>query len=287
MRQVASVYHRPIGDILVTAVSDGHLDTSFEILQGITPEEGERMMDEARLPSPPRIAVNAFLVRHKGRTALIETGSGDSMGPSLGHLMDNIRAAGVAPEAIDTVLLTHMHPDHSNGLTGPGGERNFPGAEILLHEKELRHWTDDAEMARAPERKKERYFRAARRHIAAYERQLRPFESGEVFPGVTAMSIAGHTPGHTAYVIAAGDESLMIWGDIVHVPNIQIQRPEVTLDFDSDAGAAAAMRRRVFDMAASDRMLVGGMHLDFPGFGYVGRQGDGYRYFPEPWKPLL
>lgn len=289
MQQVPSVYHRKIGDILVTALCDGYLDTNYEIFQGISPAEGEYLMKEARLVSPPRITVNAFLIRFQGRIALIEAGSGNTMGPTLGHLPENIRAAGVALESIEAVLLTHMHPDHSNGLTESTGARVFPNAEIFLSERELNHWLDDGEMARVPERKKERYFRAARRQIAAYEGQLRPFShrGREVFPGVMAEPIPGHTPGHTAYIIASGNESLIIWGDTVHVPTIQIQKPDVTLDFDSDPDAARAMRRRLFERVSADGMLVAGMHLDFPGFGYLSRHGDGYRYHPEPWKPLL
>ncbi|OHZ00439.1 MBL fold metallo-hydrolase [Salinicola sp. MIT1003] len=287
MKQVASVYHRKVGNILVSAICDGYLDTSYGIFQGITPQEGEKLMADACLLSPPRISVNAYLVRCQGRVALIETGSGNSMGLTLGYLADNIRAAGLALEDIEKVLLTHMHPDHSNGLTTDEGARIYPNAEIALHEDEFRHWTSDAEMARVELRKQDRYFRAARKHLQAYKDQLSLFTEGEVFPGVMAMPIAGHTPGHTAYLIASGNDALMIWGDLVHVPNIQLTRPDVTLDFDSDPQAACTTRKRILDMVAADQLLVGGMHLDFPGFGHISREGAGYRFHPEPWKPLI
>lgn len=288
MKQVPSIYHRQVGEITVTAICDGYLDTNYEIFHGITPEEGEAHMRSAHLQSPPRISVNSYLVRHKGRTALIEAGAGHTMGATLGFLPAHLAAAGVQVGDIETVLLTHMHPDHSNGLTDAEGNRVFPASEIALADAEMCHWQDDAAMAAAPERKKERYFRAARRQLAAYKNQLRPFTGEcEVFPGVTPLPIAGHTPGHTAYLVTDGDESLLIWGDTVHVPHIQIRFPHVTLDFDSDEVAAAAMRRRLLDMAATDEILVGGMHLDFPGFGYIGREGDGYRFFAAPWNPVL
>jgi glyoxylase-like metal-dependent hydrolase (beta-lactamase superfamily II) len=210
------------------------------------------------------------------------------MGPTLGFLPAHLGVAGVDIDEIETVFLTHMHPDHSNGLTDAEGRRVFPASEIALADAEMRHWQDDAAMAAAPERKRERYFRAARKQLDAYRDQLRPFTSeAEVFPGVIPVPIAGHTPGHTAYLIADGDDSLLIWGDTVHVPHIQIRFPHVTLDFDSDEAAAAAMRRRLLEMAATDKILVGGMHLDFPGFGFIGREGDGYRFFAAPWNPIL
>jgi glyoxylase-like metal-dependent hydrolase (beta-lactamase superfamily II) len=105
----------------------------------------------------------------------------------------------------------------------------------------------------------------------------------EVSPGVTSMPLHGHTPGHSGYMIASGNDSLLIWGDIVHVPDIQIPRPEVTIEFDTDPPAAAATRKRVLDMVTKDRQLVAGMHMHFPGFAHVVKRGDEYMMLPEPW----
>ncbi len=285
--QVPGVYHRRFGDIVVTALCDGYLDADAAVLERISLAEIERILRETFRPLPCRLSVNAFLIHSAGRVALIETGSGNTMGPTLGHLTKNMRLAGTDPLEIDTVLLTHMHPDHSNGLLTDDGERIYANAEILIHHKEVEHWFDDGAMAMAPERKRVRYFQGARKQLTPYLGQYRPITDGEVFPGVTAVPIPGHTPGHTAYRIDGGGESVLIWGDTVHVPEIQTRNPDVVLGFDSDQDAAAAMRRRLLDMAATDGMLIAGMHTHFPGFAHVTRYGQGYDLIPEAWSTVL
>jgi glyoxylase-like metal-dependent hydrolase (beta-lactamase superfamily II) len=187
--------------------------------------------------------------------ALIETGLGDYLLPTAGKLQQNLAAAGIDSDSIDKVLLTHMHPDHSAGLTDPKtGRKLFPNAELVVHENEPRHWNDDAALAKASERARKLYFQCAREQMAP-----------------------------CGYMVSSGKESLLIWGDIVHVPDIQIPRPEVTIEFDTDPQAAAATRKQVLDMVAADRQLVAGMHMHYPGFAHVVRQGDSYLMLLEPW----
>lgn len=282
--QVPGVYHRRIGDIVVTALSDGYLDGAVEVLQNIPHEEARRMLAVNFRPGR-RTSVNCFAIHSAGRLALIETGSGNYLQPTAGKLQNNLAAAGIKPDEIEAVLLTHMHPDHSAGLTEmPSGRRLFPNAELIVHENEPRHWNDDAAMSEASERARKLYFQAAREQTAPYRDRMRPFsKSTEVFPGVTSMPLHGHTPGHSGYMISSGGDSLLIWGDIIHVPEIQVPRPEVTIEFDTDPEMAVTARRRTFDMVAGDRLLIAGMHVHFPGFAHVVRQGDGYALLPEPW----
>jgi glyoxylase-like metal-dependent hydrolase (beta-lactamase superfamily II) len=282
--QIPGVYHRRIGDIVVTALSDGYLDGTVDVLQNITPAESTGILTEAFRPGR-RTSVNCYLVYSAGRLALIETGSGDYLLPTAGKLQQNLAAAGVDPGAIEKVILTHMHPDHSAGLTDPKtGRKLFPNAELVVNENEPRHWNDDTAMSQASERAKKLYFQCARDQMAPYHNVMHTFTgSVEVFPGVTSMPFHGHTPGHSGYMISSGKDSLLIWGDIVHVPEIQVPHPEVTIEFDTDPRAAAAMRKRVFDMVATDRQLIGGMHVHFPGFAHLARHGDGYAMVPEPW----
>jgi glyoxylase-like metal-dependent hydrolase (beta-lactamase superfamily II) len=285
--QIPGVYHRRIGDIVVTAISDGYLDGAYEFLRNIAPPEAERLLKEAHRRAPPRIAVNAFVIHSGGRVALVDTGSADSMGPTLGHIPKHLAAAGVAPASIDTILLTHMHPDHSNGLTAPDGTARFPHVELVVSERDVDHWHDDAAMAAATERQKLRFFQWAREQIKPYQNRRRDAR-GEVFPGVTALPLPGHTPGHTGYLVASNGEQLLIWGDIVHVPDVQTRRPDVYMEPDSDPQAAIATRRRTFDMVATDRLLAAGMHMHFPGFLNLNRRpGGGYELVPELWQQAL
>jgi glyoxylase-like metal-dependent hydrolase (beta-lactamase superfamily II) len=287
VKQVPGVYHRRIGDIVVTAISDGHLDGGLEVLRNIPEPEAQAMFTAAFRPGR-RTQVNAFLIHSAGRLALVDTGSGDHLGPTAGWMFRNLAAAGVDLARIEKVLLTHMHPDHSAGLSDPKtGARFFPNAELAVNENEPRHWSDDGAMARASERHKLMYFQLGRAQTAPYRDRMVPVTDREVFPGVTAVPLHGHTPGHTGYLVSSGKESLLIWGDIVHVPEIQPQRPEVCMEFDTDAQAAAAMRRKTFDMVATDRLLVAGMHLHFPAFCHLERRGGAYAIVPEPWSNAM
>jgi glyoxylase-like metal-dependent hydrolase (beta-lactamase superfamily II) len=282
--QIPGVYRRRIGDIVVTAISDGYLDAAYEFMRNITPQDAESILKDAYRPAPPRVSINCFIIHSAGRVALVETGSADSMGPTLGKMPKHLTDAGIDTASIDTILLTHMHPDHSNGLTDKNGVAKFPHVELVVSERDVAHWHDDAAMARATERQKLRFFQWAREQIKPYQNRRRDAR-GEVFPGVTAMPLYGHTPGHTGYLVSSKGEQLLIWGDIVHMPDIQTRRPDVFMEPDTDGEAAIATRRRVFDMVATDRLLAAGMHMHFPGFLNLNRRPDGgYELIPEIWN---
>ena len=284
-QQIAPVYHRKIGDIVVTALSDGTLTRPLEMMHNVPKSLGQAYFDDAFRPGPV-ISVNAFLIYSGNRMALVETGSGAYLGDTTGFLLQSLKAAGVAPDEIKTVMLTHMHPDHSAGLTDmTTGKPNYPNAELVMHENEPKHWYDDAAMARGTEREKNMFFKAGREQVEPYRDRWRLFgKQTEVFPGVTAIPATGHTPGHTAYLVQSGKERLLIWGDTVHIPEVQVPRPEVTMTVDTDHGAAAASRARIFDMCASERLLVTGMHLHFPGFSHLARRRSTYELVPEVWR---
>jgi len=282
-QQIPGVYHRKIGDIVVTAISDGYLDGTLDVMRNVDLTKAEQALRDAFRPAR-RTSVNAFLIHSKGRLALVDTGSGNYLQPSAGFVQRNLAAAGIDPKSIDTVLLTHMHPDHSAGLTDmTNGQLLFPNAELVMHENEPAHWFDDGEMAKADERSQKLYFLAGREQVAPYRNRTRLFRQGEVFPGVTAVPSLGHTPGHTAFLVASGSDQLMIWGDTVHVPEVQTMYPEAGMAFDTDLAAAAAARKHMFDRVSADGVLVAGMHLHVPAFSRLARRRDAYALIPEAW----
>ncbi|MGA3402152.1 MAG: MBL fold metallo-hydrolase [Acetobacteraceae bacterium] len=282
--QPACVHHLAVGDIVVTALNDGQFDGAFDWLVGVEAAEATALHQASFRAVPPRVTVNAFLVHLPDRLVLVDGGCGGVMGPDMGHLAAHLTAIGVAPSDVDAVLATHLHPDHVGGLVDGEGRAVFPNAELVVHEAEPRFWGDEAVLAAASEMNRE-FILLARNVMAAYGTRMRQVAAGEVLPGVTAMPEPGHTPGHSGWLIASGGDSLLIWGDIVHMPGVQFARPEAGIGFDIDGAQAIATRQRIMDMAATDRLRVAGMHLDFPAFGHVARAAQGFAFVPEVWRP--
>lgn len=286
-KQIAGVYHRRFGEFLVTALSDGYVEMGYQIFHEFSREDVDLMMARDHRISPPRISINCFLLRGPAGTVLIDCGSQDKFGPTAGKLFENLAAAGVDPGEVEHVLLTHCHPDHSCGLTDARkGKRLFPNATVIANRKEIAHWFCDEAMAAADERRRERYFGWAREQVGPYrDGHLRLAEDGEeALPGITMVECAGHTPGHSTWLIRSAGKQMIVWGDLAHVPEIQVARPEVSMSFDYDPGMAAKNRTALLARILSEDMLVAGMHIHFPGFGWLIRDGSGYRVATEQWS---
>ena len=265
--------HCRIGDLTLTAIGDGDLAIGLDLLSGIEPEEAARRQAAAGLNPPCSIHLNAYLVRGGGRAVLIDAGAGAAR-PGCGGLAGGLAALGLTPADIDAVLLTHAHPDHVGGLVAADGAAAFPRAELLVPTAELAFWRDEGHLARADERQRGQ-FRLARQAFAAYRAGLRPIGAGPLFPGLEAVALPGHTAGHGGYLIEGGGRSVLVWGDLVHFPAIQIPRPAVSIRFDQDPALAVATRARLLDRLAADRTLVAGMHLGPAGFGWIEPGRDG------------
>jgi len=285
--QVAGVQRFDVGDAVVTALSDGYIDLDLALFQGASPEEMNKLLARAfQAPGKVRGSVNAYVVAFPGRTILIDAGGGSGFAPTLGQVAGHLEAAGVAPGDIEAVAVTHLHPDHVGGLTDASGAPVFGNAELLVHETEIGFWRDDAIRGQAPEEAKA-FFDMARKALDAYGERVRPVKDGEVAPGLTATLLPGHTPGHTGFTVSSGDRALLVWGDIVHAPPLQFARPEIATGFDTDPELGRRTRAGAFDRAASDRLMVAGMHLFFPGVGHVVKAGTGYEFEPARWEYVI
>lgn len=263
-----------IGDFTITAISDGYLSASLDFLSNIDPSEAAKIQNEAGQKDPSSVHINCYVVRGSGRTILIDAGAG-GIKQWGGRLMTNLSLAGVDPSGIDTVLLTHAHPDHVGGLVNAAGQAAFPNAELVAHSREVRFWQDDGNLSRASERARGNFL-MARQVFEAYSDKLRTVDEGQVLPGISAMPLLGHTDGHTGYVLESRGQGLVVWGDIVHFPHIQIKRPEVSIAFDQDPSRAATTRSRLLDLVSSEGLLIAGMHLGELGFAQIERTKEGY-----------
>lgn len=201
--------------------------------------------------------------------------------------MDNLRAAGYATADIDTILLTHLHPDHACGIND-GGRAVFPNAVVYVEKRDADYWLSPKVTAAAPDDAKA-MFRMSQESVAPYAQagKLRVFNIGDVlFDGMQVVPTPGHTPGHASYLFGSDGSAILIWGDIVHSHAVQFQRPEVSLEFDSDQRQAVQTRKDVFARAVRQKFWVGGAHLPFPGMGHVIAEGNGYRWVPVEYAPV-
>jgi glyoxylase-like metal-dependent hydrolase (beta-lactamase superfamily II) len=281
--QPSGVSHIAIGDILVSVINDGVHQSSFDDL--VTSDRAaceSAHLSEFRL-APPWLTINCFVIRSGDRLLLVDAGFAGKT-EHVGRLLGNLSAMGVAPADIDSIVMTHMHPDHEAGLINSSGKAVFPKAELVLHENELAFWKDDGAMARATT-EGQGDFHLARAALAAYGDRVRTVKTDEVAPGVRAFPTPGHTPGHTAWLVESNGDGLLIWGDIVHFPGMQFAFPDTSVAYDIDPAAAAEGRKKVLKFVAGEKLRVAGVHLDFPAFGHVVPNGAAYRYVPEVWRP--
>lgn len=265
-----------IGSITVTPLRDGLFPLEPRMIPGADSAAGRALLSRAGLPpeGPSPEPVNAFLIRRGGALWLLDAGCGTVLGPGFDRVAAALAREGVAPAGIGTIWLTHLHADHAGGLLTPEGRARYPDAEIVLQEREAAYWSDAGSRARAPAEMGP-FFDTAQAVLAAYAGRVRRV-AGEaaLAPGITAVPLPGHTPGHAGVLIEDGPERLLIFGDVVHSRILQMPHPDWTVIWDMDPIQAEATRRRILDRAAAEGLPVAGMHL--AGRGRIARAGSGY-----------
>lgn len=283
----APSYTRTVGDAEVTVFLDGHFLLEQAWINTVEPATVASGLEAAYLDptSAVPLPITAYVVRRGDEVTLLDAGAGASLGPTAGALAQRLTAAGLPPETITRLLVSHMHPDHIGGMLA-GEAAVFPNATVRVSDVELAFWTDDARAAAAPEGTMG-WFDLARAVAATYRGRITTFTGeADLGDGISAVPLPGHTPGHTGYRVSDGDAQLLLWGDSTSLASLQFSHPETGIVFDTDSALAEQTRRRVLDMARADRLLVAGTHLPFPGFGHVERRGEAYAWVPEEWRLL-
>jgi glyoxylase-like metal-dependent hydrolase (beta-lactamase superfamily II) len=262
---------REFGPYEVILLFDGPLAVPSE---GIThadgPEARRRVIE--RLGPTVTMDVNHFALRGPNGISLVDAGTGTEWTPSLGRAREAMQASGILPEAIDRVLLTHLHFDHAQGLL-IGDDAYFPRAEVWVPEADLRFFTDGAARDALPESRRNGFY-LTDRILRAYGKRLRPIPHGVVMPGVETVPLPGHTPGQAGYLLRGAGDAILFWGDVLHLDAEQPADPKIGFVFDLDAETALATRRRMLERAADEGWAIGGGHLS--GFGRVRRRGEAF-----------
>ena len=290
--QAPGIYRLKVGAYEVTVLNDGSAALPTKYFSGDA-DGAVKLLQNAFAPSTEvaPTTFNAWLINTGDKLILVDTGYSNAIGPKAGHLPKTLAAAGVNPADIDAVVITHVHPDHCLGLLTPDKQIAFPNATVHVNGDEYVWWLEGD--VKIPEGKPffKDLFEGGRAAFKPYieAKKVQTFKDGaELAPGVVAVLAAGHTVGHTMVRIApSGGDQLLIWTDIVHSTALQFPEPERGIAFDFDPPKAIATRKKVMDMTATDRMLIAGTHIGFPGVGHVAKAGTGYAFVPLSWNASL
>ena len=262
-----------IGTVTVWAIPDAIAERDMGVFKA-DEETLKRYVPSGKAPS----GVMTFILKTGKEVILIDTGYGRDSGDTPSMLRPGLAAAGLRPEDVTLVLITHMHGDHIGGLMWKG-EKAFPNAKVLIGKQELDFWLDEKSRSLFPARKAN--FDMANRVAEIYRGSIGTFTFGDrVVPEITAMDAVGHTPGHTAFMIESGGKRLLCVADLLHAAALQFPRPDINASYDMNPEQAHATRERLLKLAADEKLLIIGMHLPVPGAGRVQKASTGYTYLP-------
>ncbi|BCU65633.1 hypothetical protein F941_00721 [Acinetobacter bouvetii DSM 14964 = CIP 107468] len=290
-KQVAGYYHHQIGNTQITALLDGTNFMSPKLFQNIPEKEVHEILKKyaADQAKGVQTSVNAFLVNTGHSLILVDSGAANCFGAHLGSVLSNLKASGYQPKQVDTILLTHLHPDHVCGIS-QNGVANFPNATVYVSSDEANYWLNPKQVEKLPKEKQAGYLGTVekiKQAIAPYQakQRFKTYQLGDQVQGFKVINTAGHTPGHFSYELKTKDETVVFIGDIVHSHTVQFDKPETAIDYDIDPKKAVQTRLKQFAEYAKGGQTIAAPHLPFPAIGHIySADGKSYQWIPVHFK---
>jgi glyoxylase-like metal-dependent hydrolase (beta-lactamase superfamily II) len=291
-KQAPGFYRAKLGDFEITQFADGARTFPMPdpFVKNKPKAEALAAAEAAYMPKGMvTVPFNPILINTGSKLVLIDAGYGPGVAPQVGLLPAHMAAAGVDPGAVDIVVLSHLHPDHINGIKTADNKLAFPKAEHLVPAQDWAFWMSEENAAKAADNAMMKgYFANVKKILGDMADKVKKYEWGkEAAPGITALDTSGHTPGHSSFAVQSGNAKMLVQSDVTNIPELFLRHPDWHVMFDVDPAKAEATRRKFYDMAAAEKALIAGFHFSFPSQGYVEKDGSSYRLVPIRWNPTL